>query len=128
MDYIIYVIIGLLSGIISGMGIGGGTVLVPALSIIYGMQQQTVQKINLIYFIPTAVIALITHVKQGNIEKKPLLPIIAFGLIGAAAGSFVAMGLKADILRKGFGFFLLAMGFYEFIRKEDKQEGSAKNG
>jgi len=110
------------------MGIGGGTVLVPALSIIYGMQQQTVQKINLIYFIPTAVIALITHVKQGNIEKKPLLPIIAFGLIGAAAGSFVAMGLKADILRKGFGFFLLAMGFYEFIRKEDKQEGSAKNG
>jgi len=128
MDAVIYVIIGLLSGIISGMGIGGGTVLVPALSIIYGMQQQTVQKINLIYFIPTAVIALITHVKQGNIEKKPLLPIIAFGLIGAAAGSLVAVGMKADILRKCFGFFLLAMGFYEFFRKEDTKERGGQNG
>ena len=128
MDFIIYVIIGLLSGIISGMGIGGGTVLVPALSIIYGMQQQTVQKINLIYFIPTAVIALITHVKQGNIEKKPLLPIIAFGLIGAAAGSFIAVGMKAEILRRYFGFFLLGMGFYEFLRKEDTNERSKQDG
>jgi len=110
------------------MGIGGGTVLVPALSIIYGMQQQTVQKINLIYFIPTAVIALITHVKQGNIEKKPLLPIIAFGLIGAAAGSLLAVGMKAEILRRCFGFFLLGMGFYEFLRKEDTKERSGQNG
>ena len=128
MDIIIYVIIGLLSGIISGMGIGGGTVLVPALSIIFNMRQQAIQKINLIYFIPTAIIALITHVKQGNIEKKPLLPIIAFGLIGAAAGSFAAVGMKADILRKCFGFFLLAMGIYEFCRREDTKEGSRQNG
>jgi len=97
-------------------------VLVPALSIIYGMQQQTVQKINLIYFIPTALIALITHVKQGNIEKKPLPPIIGFGLIGAAAGSLAAMGMQSDILRRCFGFFLLAMGLYEFVRKDDAKQ------
>ena len=102
--------------------------MIPALSIIYGMQQQTVQNINLIYFIPTALIALITHVKQGNIEKKPLLPIIAFGLIGAAAGSFVAVGMNADILRKCFGYFLLVMGFYEIFRKDDTKEGSKQNG
>ena len=102
--------------------------MVPALSFIYGMQQQTVQKINLIYFIPTAVIALITHIRQGNIEKKPLLPIIAFGLIGAAAGSLAAVGMKADILRKCFGFFLMAMGIYEIFRKEDTKEGSKENG
>ena len=128
MDYIVYVIIGLFSGIISGMGIGGGTVLIPALSIIYGMRQQTLQKINLIYFIPTAVIALITHIKEANIERKPLLPITAFGLIGASAGSIAAMGMKADILRRCFGFFLLGMGVYEFTKKEDKMEGSKKNG
>ena len=128
MDIIIYVIIGFLSGIISGMGIGGGTVLIPALSIFYGMRQQTVQNINLIYFIPTAIIALITHVKQGNIEKKPLLPIIAFGLIGAAAGALFAVRMDAGILRKCFGFFLLAMGFYEFFRKEDTKERSGQNG
>jgi uncharacterized membrane protein YfcA len=110
------------------MGIGGGTILIPALSIIYGIQQQTAQNINLIYFIPTAVIALITHIKQGNIEKKPLPLIIAFGLIGAAAGSWIAMGLKADTLRRCFGFFLLAMGAYEFFKKEDATERSTRNG
>ncbi|MDR2649208.1 MAG: sulfite exporter TauE/SafE family protein [Clostridiales bacterium] len=124
----IYVIIGLLSGIISGMGIGGGTVLIPALSIIYGIRQQTAQNVNLIYFIPTALIALITHIKQGNIEKKPLLPIITFGLVGAAAGSWIAVGMKADILRGCFGFFLLAMGAYEFFKKEDATERSGQHG
>ena len=128
MDILIYVIIGLLSGIISGMGIGGGTVLIPALSIIYGMRQQTIQNINLIYFIPTASIALITHIKQGNIEKKPLLPIILFGLIGAAAGSLIAVRMNSDILRRCFGFFLLVMGFIEFFKKEDTSEGSRLNG
>jgi len=128
MNLIAYVLIGFLSGIISGMGIGGGTVLIPALSIIYGIRQQTVQNINLIYFIPTAAIALIIHVKQGNIEKKPLLPIIVFGFIGAAAGSLIAMGMKAVILRRCFGFFLLAMGVYEFFRKDEKAEESRQNG
>ena len=128
MDTFVYVLIGFLSGIISGMGIGGGTILIPALSIIYGIKQQTVQKINLIYFIPTAVIALITHVKQGNIDKRPLKPIIIFGFMGAAAGSLLAMGMKAIILRRCFGFFLLAMGVYEFFRKDEKTKESRQHG
>ena len=128
MNSFIFIIIGLFSGIISGMGIGGGTILIPALSIIYGMRQQTAQNINLIYFVPTAVIALTTHVKHGSIEKKPLLPIIAFGIAGAAAGSLAALGMKGDLLRRCFGFFLLAMSAYEFFRKEDKREGSKQDG
>ena len=51
----ILILIGLISGIISGMGIGGGTILIPALTIILSMEQNTAQAINLIYFIPTAV-------------------------------------------------------------------------
>jgi len=127
-DILIFAIIGLISGIISGMGIGGGTILIPALSIFFGIKQQTAQSINLIYFVPTATIALITHAKHGNIERKVLLPIIGFGLIGAAIGAFVAMGMRADILRKSFGFFLLAMGVYEFFKKEEKTEGSRQSG
>ena len=128
MDILIYVIIGLFSGILSGMGIGGGTILIPALSIIYGIRQQSAQNINLIYFIPTALIALISHVKQGNIEKKTLLPIIPSGLIGAAGGSIIAMGMQSDILRRCFGFFLLAMGVYEFFKKEDIPERGDEHG
>jgi len=128
MEILIYIAIGLLSGVVSGMGIGGGTILIPALSIIFDIKQQTAQQINLIYFVPTAIVALITHAKQGNIEKDPLKPIIAFGLIGAAAGSYVALWMTSDILRKSFGFFLLAMGVYEFFRKEEKTERSSQNG
>lgn len=127
MNAVWLVIIGLASGIISGMGIGGGTILIPALSILLDTQQQTAQVINLVYFVPTAVIALITHARQGNIEKKQLAPIIFFGLIGAAGGSIAANHLDAGLLRKLFGGFLLAMGVYEFFRKEEKDEGSKTN-
>ncbi|MDR1540962.1 MAG: sulfite exporter TauE/SafE family protein [Clostridiales bacterium] len=121
----LHIIIGLISGIISGMGIGGGTVLIPALSIFFKMEQQTAQNINLLYFIPTAIIAISTHAKQGNIEKKQLSPLILLGLAGAAAGSLIAVNMNAPLLRKLFGFFLLAMGAYEFFRKEKKSEGSS---
>ena len=64
------IVIGIVSGMISGMGIGGGTILIPALLFLQDMNQQQAQGINLIYFIPTAVIALITHIKNKNIETN----------------------------------------------------------
>ncbi|MDR0999423.1 MAG: sulfite exporter TauE/SafE family protein [Clostridiales bacterium] len=113
----LYVLIGLASGIISGMGIGGGSILIPALCVFFSMDQHLAQNINLLYFLPTAAIALITHAKQGNIEKKPLMPIILFGFLGAVAGSIVAVKMDSSLLRRCFGFFLLAMGIYELFRK-----------
>ncbi len=114
------VIIGFLSGIISGMGIGGGTILIPALSIFFNYEQHTAQNFNLIYFIPTAIIALFTHAKSGNIEKTVLWKIVLFGLIGAGIGAFAAINMEADILRKCFGGFLLIMGILEIFKKEKK--------
>lgn len=120
---IILFLIGLLSGIISGMGIGGGTILIPALTLFFGFEQKLAQNINLIYFIPTAIIAIITHSKNDNLEKKGLFKIILFGLIGALAGSFIAVNLDSKILRKIFGWFLLFMGFLEILKGK-----SGKNG
>ena len=111
------VAIGFLSGIISGMGIGGGTILIPALVFLEGMGQQEVQIINLIYFIPTALIALYFHNKNNLIEKKILKPIILTGFIGAVVGSFIATSLDGDILRKIFGVFLSIMGILEIRKK-----------
>ena len=122
MSYIIYVLIGLTAGIISGLGIGGGTILIPALTLIYGLPQQQAQNVNLIYFIPTAIVALISHVKSGNIEKGPVKKLILFGVIGAVAGSFIAVNMNPDLLRRFFGGFLLVMGIYEFSRKGKKNE------
>lgn len=110
--------IGLISGIISGMGIGGGVVMIPALTLLLGIDQKMAQNINLIYFIPTAIIAIFVHSRDGNIEKKGLFKIIAFGIIGAIAGSILANKLDGDILRKIFGYFLLFMGIKEILTKE----------
>lgn len=120
---IILFLIGLFSGIISGMGIGGGAILIPALCLFLNFEQKMAQNINLIYFIPTALIALITHCKNGNVQKNGLFKIILFGFIGAFAGSFLAIKLDNDILKKIFGFFLLFMGFLEIFKKGKKENG-----
>ena len=109
----ILILIGLISGIISGMGIGGGTILIPALTIILSIEQKTAQAINLIYFIPTAVTAVITHLKANNIEKTVIKPLIIWGVIGALAGAFVMNFITPNILRKAFGIFLLVLGGLE---------------
>lgn len=113
-------IAGVFAGIVSGMGIGGGTILIPALLFLENMTQQQVQGVNLIYFVPTAIIALFTHMKNGNIEKQTARNLILPGLLGAAAGAFLAVKLDADILRKCFGGFLFFMGLTEVFRKKDK--------
>ena len=110
-------VVGFASGIISGMGIGGGTILIPALVMLTDMNQQALQGINLIYFIPTAVIALITHLKDGNVEKSVVKPIIMYGIIGAVAGSIIAVGMNSEILRKIFAVFLVFMGINEVRKK-----------
>lgn len=117
-------LIGLISGVISGMGIGGGTILIPALTLIFNFEQKMAQNINLLYFIPTAIIAIFVHSKNKNIEKKGLFKIIIFGIIGAIIGSIIAINLKGEILRKIFGWFLLFMGISEMFKKGREQ----KNG
>ncbi len=112
----ILILTGLASGIISGMGIGGGTVLIPALTILVGIDQKTAQAINLIYFIPTAAVALVNHFKNGRIEKKAALKIVPIGVAGAIIGSFIAMRVNPGLLRKCFGVFLGIMGILEIIK------------
>lgn len=113
-----YVVIGLLSGVISGMGIGGGTVLIPALCFFMDLGQQQAQSINLLFFIPTAIVAIIKHKKEGNIDFSMVRPVIIFGIIGAIAGSMVAVNMDGEILRKLFGGFLLIMGIWEIFKTD----------
>ncbi|HCT65258.1 MAG TPA: sulfite exporter TauE/SafE family protein [Lachnospiraceae bacterium] len=113
-----YVIIGLLSGIISGMGIGGGAVLIPALCFFMNVGQQQAQSINLLFFIPTAVVAIIKHKKEGNIDFSLVKPVIIFGIVGAVVGSLIAVNMDGNILRKLFGGFLLFMGIWEIFKKD----------
>lgn len=119
---ILLIIIGILSGIISGMGIGGGTILIPTLIFFEGVSQHQAQGINLIYFIPTAISALYLHRKNNTIQKDIVKPIVLFGLVGAAVGAFLAVNIDDNILKKIFGGFLFVMGIIEIFKKENKNE------
>jgi len=117
-------IIGLCMGILSGMAIGGGTLLVPALVILLGVSQHTAQGVCLAAFIPTAVVAVITHYRQDNVNIRLAACLTIGALIGAAAGASLANLTEAALLRKIFGFFLISMGLYELwgkVKIEQKQ-------
>ncbi|HSH36001.1 TSUP family transporter [Schnuerera sp.] len=111
-------IIGLLSGIISGMGIGGGAILIPSLVFFSSLKQQEAQGINLIVFIPVAIVALVIHSKEKNIDFKHAKYIIIGGVGGAIVGSILAVKINPISLRKYFGFFLLLIGIFEFFKKK----------
>ncbi|HHY90536.1 MAG TPA: sulfite exporter TauE/SafE family protein [Clostridiales bacterium] len=114
----IFILIGLLAGIIGGMGIGGGTILIPALTLITDVSQHQAQGLNLLSFIPAALVASITYFKNKNIEFSLLLPLIVSGTIGSVCGSLFAVHLSSSLLRKLFGIFLIGIGLYELFWKE----------
>lgn len=119
-------LVGFCSGIISGMGIGGGTILIPALLFFTDITQQQAQGVNLIYFVPTAITALITHQKKGNLDWKTAKPLAVLGLTGAAAGAFLAVSLESEILRRIFGGFLFLMGLSEIFKKKKGDDKNAE--
>ncbi|SHJ24426.1 TSUP family transporter [Lutispora thermophila] len=114
----IEIIIGIAAGIIGGMGIGGGTILIPALVFFLQLSQQIAQSINLLSFIPAASLAVYIHNKNRNIEKNMLIPLISSGIIGAIIGSKMAVKLDPIILRRIFSGFLFIMGVYEIFSKK----------
>jgi uncharacterized protein len=115
-------LIGFLAGIIGGMGIGGGTILIPSLIFFLGTEQHTAQSVNLISFIPTASVAILIHLRKKNIEKKLCLKLIFLGVIGAVIGSYIAVSLNAQMLKKFFAGFLLVMGLYEIFSRKNLQK------
>lgn len=117
MTTVILILIGLAAGIISGMGIGGGTILIPALVLVLNPEQHIAQSVNLLFFIPTAVVALVIHIKNKRIDFKMAIPIVIFGLCGAYLGSWLAARLSSGNLKHLFGAFLLVMSVYEMFRK-----------
>lgn len=112
----IYLIIaGVLSGIISGMGIGGGIILIPVLTIFLGFSQKMAQGITLLYFIPTAVFALIVHIKNKNVDFKIAAKVASTGVVSAGIGAFIIKYLPTPILSKIFAVFLLTVGVWQII-------------
>ncbi len=121
MNWLWYILAGLAAGVLSGMGMGGGTILIPLLTIFLGVSQLGAQGANMLAFLPGALLAIWVHRKGGRICWKAGLPLLISGAIGAVGGALVASWLTADWLRKGFGLFLVILAFIQWRTGEKKQ-------
>lgn len=113
-----YALVGLLSGIAASMGFGGGMVLLIYLTAIAGIPQLTAQEVNLLFFLPIALISLIINLRSHLIDLRGLLPSLISGALFAALFSFVARFLDSSILQKGFGILVVIAGIRELLAKK----------
>jgi len=110
----------LLTGIFASLGVGGGMILILYLTVFGGFDQLSAQGINLIYFIPIALLSVIIHSRNGLIRWKSILPALIAGTAFAAAGAFAARYIGSPGLKKLFAVFILAVGVKELFYKPNK--------
>ncbi len=115
MMWIWFIVSGLLSGVVAGMGMGGGTILIPVLTIFFSVTQVMSQGINLLAFLPCAIVSLIIHIKSKLVNFKIGLPIILAGVLASVAASFLAVNTKNDTLQLFFAVFLLCVGLEQIV-------------
>ncbi|MCQ2564888.1 MAG: sulfite exporter TauE/SafE family protein [Clostridia bacterium] len=117
------ILAGILGGIIGGMGMGGGTLTIPILTLFLGYQQIQAQGINLVAFLPMAVVALFIHTKNKLVDYKNTWLFSVIGSVFSIVGALIANHLDGIILKRCFAVFLIALGIYQIIEmvKEKKK-------
>lgn len=114
------VIIGSVLGFLSGLGVGGGTLLMLWLTLVLGMEHSVARTINLLFFIPSALVASFFRWKQGKLDLRKVLPAILCGCLSAACFSLLSRKLDITLLKKFFGVLLLLTGFREIFYRPRK--------
>ena len=122
MHFLLPLLIGFGTGILSAWGVGGGTLLLLCMTLFLGVDQATAQCINLLYFLPTAGMGLIWHRKNGLLEKDVLRQAIPLGTVAAIAAAWIATSVDTAVFRKPFGVYLLLTGVMTLFqtKKSDK--------
>ncbi len=108
-------------GFLAGLGVGGGSLLVLWLTLIVGVEHPQARIINLMFFIPAAIITSVFRWKQGSLDLKKVLPAILAGCIAAAGFSWLTRYLELELLKKLFGGLLLIAGIRELLYKEKQK-------
>lgn len=123
-------VVGFLTGVLASMGLGGGFILVVWLTIFEEVGQRAAQGINLLFFLPIALVSLIFHLKNHLVNMKLVKKIALGGVLGAVIGTYGAQLIDNDLLRKLFAVFLLAFGLRELFgrKQEDKGQGAKERG
>lgn len=121
MSIILPIAVGFGCGVLSGFGIGGGTLLMLYMMNFTSLTQQAAQGINLLYFLPTSALALISHIRNKLVEFSVAVPAIVAGVITTALAAFAATAMDTVLLKKIFGGFLIVLGLIEVFKKKPKK-------
>lgn len=116
----VILIVGTILGFLSGLGIGGGSLLILWLTMALNMDPGTARGINLLFFIPSALAACFFRIRQGRLNLAKILPAILSGCIAAAIFSWLSTVVDASVLKKLFGLVLIAAGLRELFFRPGK--------
>ena len=116
----VIVLAGSVLGFLSGLGIGGGTLLILWLTLVVGVPSETARAINLMFFVPCALIACLFRWKQGSLEVKTVLPAMLGGVVSAVLFTWLSHYIDTGILRKPFGVLLVVTGLREIFYRPRK--------
>ena len=117
------IIAGVIGGIVAGMGMGGGTLTIPILTIFLKYEQLRAQGLNLVAFLPMSVVALVIHVQNKLVDFKNTWLLAVIGCIFSLGGALIANNISNKILKKMFALFLIGLGIWQFIElKKNKNK------
>ena len=119
-SFSVSVLVGTVLGVLSGLGTGGGSLLILWLTLMLGMDQETARSINLMFFIPSALVACLFRWKQGRLDIKKVLPAIIAGSIASGLFTFLSRDMDTTMLRKLFGGLLIVTGWRELLYRPKK--------
>ncbi len=133
MRFIVYLAAGAAGGVLGGMGMGGGTVLIPILTLFCGVEQHLAQSANLLSFLPMALFSLKIHFSNGLVDTRGIAWMIMPAALLSAAGGFFVQALSGAALRSAFGVFLCLLslwqassGFTQIKKKKNAQSGASR--
>lgn len=112
---ILPILIGTALGFLSGLGVGGGNLLILWLTLIQGVDDSTARSINLLFFLPSAVIACLFNWKRGTVHPKTILPALLSGGLSALLGNYLSRRMDTQLLRRLYGFLLIFTGIRELL-------------
>lgn len=132
MNFVWYLLISILSGIFAGMGMGGGTFLIPLLTLLMNTPQNVASCLNLLVFVPMAIITIIIYSKQKLIDFKNWWIISIPACLVSLLGAIIAVKLPSKVLKIIFGSFIIIIGVFQIIslivKKVKDKKINVKNG
>jgi len=107
-DAVLLIAGGFAAGFLAGtIGIGGGSLFVPTMTIGLGVSQAVAQGTSLVAIVPTALVSSVTHFREHNVLRGPALWMGGGGVVGAVLGALIAVEVPGPILARVWGGFLL---------------------